>query len=173
MSFRAAREAKSRRRPPLDLSFERRDWRFEGGSGDPVEGRGYVLRDGERSLSWTSRALSEAGMEVVKVAGASYRPADLQDPGFAPGSPLVLRPEPENPHDSNAIGVWNETGTAQAGYLPREQAAALAARLRAERLETVALWEWRGADGRRSGLRILIAPTGTAGSLAGSQARPD
>lgn len=173
MSFRAARDAKGRRRPPLRLSFERHDWRFEGGAGDAVEGRGYVLRDGERSLSWTSPALTEAGIEVVKVAGTSYRLDDLQDSGFAPGSPLLLRPEPDNPHDRNAIGVWSQTGSAQAGYVPKEQAAALTRRLRDEALETLALWEWRGADQRRVGLRILIAPNGTLGSLPGCEPRPD
>jgi hypothetical protein len=161
MSFRDAEAAKARRGlagGPLRLSFERHDWGFSGEAGDPVEGRGYTLRDGERSLAWTSPRLVEAGVEVVKVAGTSYRLEELQDPGFAPGSRLLLRPEPENPHDPNAVGVWNAAASAQAGFVPRERAAAVAARLAAERLEALALWEWRSADGRRFGLRILVAP---------------
>ena len=107
---------------PLRLTFERHDWGFAGEAGDAVEGRGYTLRDGERSLSWTSPRLAEAGVVVVKVAGTSYRLDELQDPDFAPGSTLVLRPEPENPHDPNAVGVWTADGTAQAGYVPRDSA---------------------------------------------------
>jgi hypothetical protein len=180
MSFRDAQAAKARRGlagGPLRLSFERHDWGFAGEAGDPVEGRGYTLRDGERSLAWTSPRLAEAGVEVVKVAGTSYRLDELQDPGFAPGSPLMLRPEPENPHDPNAVGVLNAAGSAQAGYVPRDRAEALVARLGSEALETLALWEWRSPDGRRYGLRILIAPVGLLAErprpLARREPRPD
>jgi HIRAN domain len=180
VSFRDAREAKARRglgAGPLRLAFERHDWGFSGEAGDAVEGRGYTLRDGERSLSWSSPRLAGAGLAVVKVAGTSFRLDDLQDPGLAPGSPLLLRPEPGNPHDPNAIAVWNAEGTAQAGYVPRELAAGLAARLESEQLEALALWEWRGADGRRFGLRILIAPPGALAErppqLARRQPRTD
>jgi hypothetical protein len=156
VSFGAARDAKARRRAPLRLTFERQDWRFEGGAGDPVEGRGYTVRDGDRPLAWESPRLAEAGVEIMKVAGTSYRAEELQDPGFAPGSPLVLRAEPDNPHDPNAVAVWDEAGTAQAGYVSRDRAAGVAGRL--GELDALALWEWRGADGRRFGLRILLAP---------------
>jgi HIRAN domain len=160
MSFRDAQAAKARRGlagGPLRLSFERHDWGFSGEAGDPVEGRGYTLRDGERSLAWTSTRLTEAGVEVVKVAGTSYRLEELQDPGFVPGSPLLLRPEPENPHDPNAVGVWNADGTAQAGYVPRDRAESIARRLAREQLEVFALWEWRDLEGRRWGLRLIAA----------------
>jgi hypothetical protein len=157
VSFRQARDAKARRSGgALRLSFERNEWGFSGEAGDPVEGRGYSVRDGGRALAWSSPRLADAGVVVVKVAGASYRLDDLQDAGFAPGSRIALRAEPENPHDPNAVGVWNEAGTAQAGYVPRELAAAVAARL--GEVEALALWEWRSADGRRFGLRILVAP---------------
>ncbi len=162
-SFRDARDAKARRGlagGPLRLTFSRHDWAFEGDGGDRVEGRGYTLLDGDRSLAWASPRLGEAGVEVVKVAGTSYRLNELQDPGFAPGSPLLLRPEPANPHDPSAIGVWNAAASAQAGYVPRDRAAELAARPTLEELEALALWEWRSADGRRHGLRILLAPPG-------------
>jgi HIRAN domain len=150
LSFRDAYQAKARRGlagEPIRLSFEPRDY-----------GRGFVLLDGERSLDWASPRLRDAGVEVVKVAGTSYRLEELQDPGFAPGSKLLLRPEPDNPHDANAVGVWNADGSAQAGFIPRERAEELVRRLASETLEAFALWEWRDADGRRCGLRILLAP---------------
>ena len=50
----------------------------------------------------------------MKVAGASYRAEALQDSGFDPGRRLALVPEPDNEHDPNALGVWNEERTLQA-----------------------------------------------------------
>ena len=100
---------------------------------------------------------------MIRVAGTSYRLDALQDSGFAPGSPLVLRAEPENPHDPNAVGVWEAGAGAQAGYVPREQAADLAPRLAG--LEAYALWEWRDEDDRRCGLRILVAPRDSLSEL--------
>lgn len=161
MSFRDAFEAKVRRglaRGPLRLSFERSDWQTETESGTTLDGRGFVLRHGERSISWGDPRLAEAGVDVVKVAGTSYRLDELQDAGFAPGSPVLLRPEPENPHDPNAVGVWDAEGRAQAGFVPRDQAEALRSRLASARLEAFVLWEWRDAEGRRCGLRIFVAP---------------
>lgn len=37
-----------------------------------------------------------------------------------PGDPVELRPEPKNPHDGNAIAVY-EPGGIQLGYLPAEK----------------------------------------------------
>ena len=164
MSFRAAREARERRAAgePLRLTFARRDW-SAAEDGAPLDGRGFLLLDGDRPLPWTSPRLAAAGIEVIRVAGTSYRLDALQDSGFAPGSPLVLRAEPENPHDPNAVGVWEAGAGAQAGYVPREQAADLAPRLAG--LEAYALWEWRDEDDRRCGLRILVAPRDSLSEL--------
>ena len=69
-------------------------------------------------------AAGEAGSvrDLVNVAGVSYRVDALQDDGFAPGRRLALVPEPENEHDPNAVGVWDERRHVQAGYLPAEVA---------------------------------------------------
>ena len=58
-------------------------------------------------------------------------------------------PEPDNEHDPNAVGVWNEERTLQAGYVPREQAAGAGRDEQAVSL-------WRAGEG----LRILIVPAG-------------
>lgn len=182
MSFRDAFEAKVRRGLAdggLRLSFERSDWQTETEAGTTLDGRGFVLRYGERSISWGDPRLAEAGVDVVKVAGTSYRLDELQDAGFAPGSLLLLRPEPENPHDPNAVGIWDAEGRAQAGFVPRDRAEALTRRLGSAQLEAFALWEWRDAEGRRCGLRILVAPAEALAErprplpLSGSKTRPD
>jgi HIRAN domain len=94
-------------------------------------------------------------VRVVKLAGASYRGDALQDEGFAPGRRLALVREPENEHDPNAVAVYDARRRLQAGYVPAD----LAPALRGDE-QAVSLWEFRGQDGRRIGLRILLAPAG-------------
>jgi hypothetical protein len=53
------------------------------------------------------------------VAGLSHHPGALTDLSFAPGSPLAICAEPDNPHDPLAVGVWNATRTVCGGYVPR------------------------------------------------------
>ena len=92
-------------------------------------------------------------IRVVKVAGASYRADALQDDGFEPGRKLALVPEPENEHDPNALAIWNEERTLQVGYVPAEVAPEVPRDWKA-----VSLWEFRGLEGDRIGLRVLLAP---------------
>jgi hypothetical protein len=111
---------------------------------------GYWLRDAATGepVRWSDERLA-----VVAVAGASYRLEALQDDAFAPGSRLALVPEPDNPHDPDAVAVWDAERRLQAGYVPAEVAPTVAPDAQA-----VALWEFRGDDGRRVGLRVLVAP---------------
>src|SRR5207244_906807 len=111
---------------------------------------GYWLRDAatEEAVSW-----GDERIRVVKVAGASYRSEALIDESFAPGRRLALVPEPDNEHDPNALGIWNEERTLQAGYVPAEVAPEVP-----HNWQAVSLWEFSGADGERIGLRVLLAP---------------
>jgi hypothetical protein len=110
-------------------------------------GAGYHLRDaatGER-VTW-----EDPRLRVVAVAGVSFRPEAVADGSFDPGARLALVPEPENEHDPNAVGIWNEERTLQAGYVPRDVAAELSG-------DELAVSLWRaGAEG----LRVLIVPPG-------------
>jgi hypothetical protein len=92
-------------------------------------------------------------VRVVRLAGASYRGDALQDDAFAPGRRLALVREPENEHDPNAVAVFDAEGRVQAGYVPAE----VAAELQGDE-QAVSLWEFRAEDGRRIGLRLLLAP---------------
>jgi hypothetical protein len=111
---------------------------------------GYWLRDAAtgEALRW-----NDGPLRVVKLAGSSYRVDALQDDGFEPGRRLALVPEPENEHDPNAVAVWDAERRVQAGYLP----AGIAPKVRGDE-QAVSLWEFRDEEGRRVGLRILIAP---------------
>jgi len=61
-------------------------------------------------------------------------------------------PEPDNEHDPNAVGIWDEERRVQGGYVPADVAPELSGDEQA-----VALWEFV-EEGRRVGLRVLIAP---------------
>jgi hypothetical protein len=110
---------------------------------------GFWLRD---AASGEAMKWDDPRVRVVKLAGASYRADALQDEAFAPGRRLVLVPEPENEHDPNAVGVWDSERRLQGGYVPAEVAPALHGDEQA-----VSLWEFRSEDGRRIGLRVLLA----------------
>ena len=113
-------------------------------------GAGFRLRDaatGELVRGEDPR------IRVIKVAGVSYRLDALQDDAFAPGRRLALVAEPHNEHDRHAIGVWDSERRVQAGYVPAE----IARELDADEWQAVSLWEFF-EDGRRGGLRVLLAP---------------
>jgi hypothetical protein len=105
---------------------------------------GYRLRD---AASGEPVRWEDPRIRVVPVAGVSYRAEALPDPSFDPGRRLALVPEPDNEHDSNAVGIWNEERTLQLGYVPRETAAALGGDEQA-----ISLWRVE------AGLRVLIVP---------------
>jgi len=111
---------------------------------------GFWLRDAAtgEAMRW-----DDPRVRVVKLAGASYRLEALQGDSFAPGRRLALVPEPENEHDPNAVAVWDADRRVQAGYVPAEIAPSLHGDEQA-----VSLWEFRGEDGARIGLRVLVAP---------------
>jgi hypothetical protein len=105
---------------------------------------GYRLRDAATGepVRW-----EDPRLRVVPVAGVSYRQDALADPAFDPGRRLSLVPEPENEHDANAVGIWNEERTLQLGYVPATVAPQLAGDEQA-----VSLWRVEG------GLRVLLVP---------------
>ena len=131
------------------------DYELEPSQGD--QGRGFVVRrvsDGQR-LRWQTLPKSH-GIESVSIVGVSHRLDALQDLSFVPGRPLALVPEPDNPHDPNAIAVWNADRTLQAGYLPREYAAKLAKNLGSgPKIGCMAIWETRKGK-KRVALRALL-----------------
>jgi hypothetical protein len=87
----------------------------------------------------------DSRIRVVPVAGVSFRPGNVDDASFEPGSRLALVPEPENEHDPNAVAIWNQARTLQAGYVPRDVARELEGNEQA-----ISLWRVEG------GLRVLI-----------------
>ena len=113
---------------------------------------GYRLRD---AATEELVRRDDPRIRVVKLAGVSYRVDALQDDAFAPGNRLALVAEPDNEHDPHAIGVWDADRRLQGGYVPAE----VARDLDAGEWQAVSLLEFF-ENGRRSGLRVLLAPGG-------------
>ena len=137
-----------------DADYELVPSQFETGSGFVVR----RLADGQR-LSWRTLPHRE-GIEAANVVGVSHHMKALQHSTFAPGKPLTLVPEPDNPHDPHAIGVWNAGKTKQAGYLPKSLAKEISQELAPhgpddEKIGCLAMWENR-KNRERVGLRLLI-----------------
>jgi hypothetical protein len=114
---------------------------------EKARGGGYRLRDAAtgEEVRW-----EDPRVRVVAVAGVSFRPDAVADGSFDPGQRLVLVPEPANEHDPNAIGIWNEARTMQAGYVPREIAPEV-------NPTDMAVSLWRAGEG----LRVLLVPAGS------------
>jgi HIRAN domain len=115
---------------------------------------GYTVTDPDTGdfLARDDPKLAERGLRVMNVAGARFHDEALQSDAAAPGRPLVLRPEPENEHDPNAIAVDTEDG-AHLGYVPRELAAEVGPDWSA-----VSLRESRASPrDPRTGLTMLLA----------------
>ncbi len=113
-------------------------------------GDGFRLRD---AATEELIRQEDPRIRVIKVAGVSYRLDALQDDAFAPGQRLALVPEPDNEHDPHAIGIWDGERRVQVGYVPAE----IAHELDAGEWQAVSLWEFF-EEGRRGGLRVLLAP---------------
>lgn len=112
-----------------------------------ARGGGYYLRDAatNEEVRW-----EDPRIRVIAVAGVSFRPEAVADSSFDPGARLLLVPQPENEHDPNAIAIWNEARTLQAGYVPKDVVPELAG-------DEVAVSLWRAGEG----LRVLLAPAGS------------
>lgn len=96
--------------------------------------------------------LLEQHVWVTWVAGLWHHAEETQDPSFAPGEPLVLEPEHDNPIDEDAIGIWNADHSLMSGYLDRWEAASMtpAHRIGLSLLEHV-------EEGSRTGLLIAVS----------------
>lgn len=82
--------------------------------------------DGGFVLVADGHDLREQHVWVTWVAGLWRHAEETQDPSFAPGEPLVLEPEPDNPFDELAIAIWNGDRSLKAGYVGQREAADMA-----------------------------------------------
>lgn len=120
-------------------------------------GRGFIIvnSDGEK-ISSSKVSIKKDGMKITRVAGCFYRLKPLQRPQFNPGMFLKLIAEPENPHDSSAVAVFDERGKNHVGYLPKSIAPYFSKRiLSGEQFRCLSMWE-SIEGGKRSDLKVLV-----------------
>lgn len=105
----------------------------------------------------TDRRLLPAGLLVSNLRGGRYNEADCRAGDFSPGATVRLVPEPDNPHDDQAVAVFDRTGRYRAGYVNKMKARAYLKRLAAgEELVAISL---RGSrpGGDAGVVSILVA----------------
>jgi HIRAN domain len=145
----------------VDVVYEERYWYPDEGGQVWLAGYQAIDRESGRFLARDAPELAGRGIRVGAVAGAGQHHAEaLATDAVAPGAPLLLRRDPDNPHDPNAIQVHPAGGGAQVGWVPRELAAELAPELDAGRpWAAVVLREQRRSPrDPRHGLTMLLAP---------------
>jgi hypothetical protein len=159
----------------VDVTFEERYWYPD--DGGVVWLAGYQVVDSESGefVARDAPELAARGLRVVGVAGAARHHAEgLRSDAVAPGRPLTLRRDPENPHDPNAIAVHPGGGGEQVGWVPREIAAELAPDLDAGRPWSAVVLREQRASPRdpRSGLTMLLAAAPAVELRVGDRRRP-
>jgi hypothetical protein len=135
--------------------FEERYWYPD--DGGQVWIAGYTPVEAGRYLGRDAPELTARGIRIAGVAGAARHHADaLEAPAL--GAALLLRRDPGNEHDPNAIAVL--AGEDQIGWVPREVAAELAPEIDAGRPWAAIVLREQRASPRdpRSGLTMLLAP---------------
>jgi HJR/Mrr/RecB family endonuclease len=136
---------------------------FTGDDGNTIWCGGYAPVEDEGSFQHVDdRCSSDPRCFYCKVAGAQHYAA-LADPQFGRGSQIALRAEPENPHDANAVGIWDITGKQQAGHVSASLCGDIAQLLRSGvALGGLVIREFRATSstGERIGLHVLIGPVG-------------
>jgi HIRAN domain len=144
----------------VEVELEERYWYPEDGGQVWIAGYNVIDAESGRYLARDEPQLAARGLRVAAVAGAARHHADaLASDAAAPGKPLVLRRDPENPHDPDAIAVHAEGGGEQLGWVPRELAEELAGEIDAGREWSAVVLREQRASPRdpRSGLTMLLA----------------
>lgn len=159
-----ARGAQSPPAPPITVHVVEDTHTFEGDNGETIWCGGYTpISDDGLYLAEAEHRTTDPRTFYCKVAGAQHRPDALGDRRFAHGSQIVLRPEPDNAYDENAVGIWDATGKVQIGFVPATLSAEVAAVLRSgTALGGQVIREFRlgSSHGKRIGLHVILAPVG-------------
>ncbi|WP_199272698.1 HIRAN domain-containing protein [Streptomyces broussonetiae] len=70
----------------------------------------------------TDRRLHLAGIYATNVRGERYYAKAAREADLRPGRLVRLVPEPDNPHDPNALAVYPEQGPGPVGYVNKAKA---------------------------------------------------
>jgi hypothetical protein len=140
---------------------------FEGHDGETIWCGGLSpIAEDRHFLSEAEHLTSDPRAFFCKVAGARHYPGVLDDPRIGPGSPVVVKAEPENPYDENAVAIWGLVDgdhVGQLGHVPATLCPEIATILKTgTQMGGQVLREFRlgSSRGKRIGFHVLIAPAG-------------
>jgi hypothetical protein len=136
--------------------------------GRRLDGRGYVICDPRTGapLGDDDFFFRIGGGMVADLLDTEAHEAEIQNSAFAPGRALSLsRQPPRTPEGPAVVQVFDFSGALLAGELPPDVADAVAFYGSESYEAAFCLWEWRTEDGRRVGLRLLLAPGWTVEPL--------
>lgn len=121
------------------------------------EGRGYVLfRSSDNQRLGYQRMRTSHGLKSFYVAGAQRREDAIQSSAFNLGEKLSLVPEPDNPHDEDAIAIYDAERETKAGYVPADETSIVHLFLEEDPEPLcIPVWEIR-EEGRRKTFRVLV-----------------
>ncbi len=109
----------------------------------------------EDYLGEDALGLEEAGAFYTKVAGVTFEGRQDSVRMLAPGEPLVLRREPDNPHDPYAVKVMAGQGV-QIGYLSARVASRLAPSMDSGARYAATVSQITGGGERSYGVNIYV-----------------
>jgi len=151
--------------PPVTVAVIEDTHSYEGDDGHTYWSIGFSPvhedADGGYHFLRLGEPLPDARAIYCKVAGVQHHEGGIRGGQFTPVAAAKLVPEPDNPHDPNAVGVWDADGAIQAGYLPADVAVGVAARMRSgEQMVGMVVREIRqgSKSGKRSGLHMVLIP---------------
>ena len=123
-----------------------------------TDGRLLIERLFARAGDYTTEeplGLEEAGAFYTKVAGVTFEGRQETVRALRPGDPLMLRREPDNPHDPHAVKVVTASGT-QIGYLSARIASRLAPSIDTGIRYAAAVTQITGGGDRSFGVNIHV-----------------
>jgi len=164
--FDRIREGRSGGPLKVHVSVENRPLRGNLGDSLFLAGHSPVELSGA-PISESEHRTSNPRVFYCRVAGTHHRPNALADPRFSRGSEIVLKAEPV-PFDGFTIGIWDASGSVQAGYVPVGLSRSAMPLMRSgTSLGGQVLGELRlgSESGERSAINVLIAPAGRSIAL--------
>ncbi|TMI76100.1 MAG: single-stranded-DNA-specific exonuclease RecJ [Bacillati bacterium ANGP1] len=123
-----------------------------------TDGRLLVERLFARPADYISEdalGLEDAGAFHTKVAGVTFEGRQETVQALRPGDALMLRREPDNPHDPHAVKVVTASGT-QIGYLSARVASRLAPSIDSGARYAAAVSQITGGGERSYGVNIYV-----------------
>ena len=152
--------------PSITLYLTEDEGDFEARDGHKIHAEGMdVYADPERTreIDIDQEAPALPGVFHCKIVGVTRHAAVLQTPELDLWAQVLVRPEPSNPVDPNALAVITPSGK-PVGYLPAELAAALSGQLPPHSLGQALVTNTWTDGGQRTGVAIL----GTVGRSFGA-----